>query len=113
SGDYRYLWEAIAAYSPKNMKGWTFTADGLLGWEEHAAANGGTAKWYGVTAYAGYAMNDYVTFNARGEWFRDEGASRIGVDGNFYEATLGASIKPFPHHGIGQNLVVRPEARYD
>ena len=66
-----------------------------------------------MTAYAGYKISPMLTVNVRGEWFRDEGGSRLGVDANFYEATLGVTIKPFPNDKMLSNLVIRPEVRYD
>jgi hypothetical protein len=112
NSDYRYAFEVIANYVPKAMTGFTFAADGLFAWEEHAAANGNTARWYGVTGYAGYKINDMITVNGRAEWFRDEGASRLGLDASFFEGTLGLSIHPLTDK-IGQNLVIRPEIRGD
>ena len=52
------------------------------------------------------------TLNGRAEWFRDDGGSRIGITGNFYEGTIGVAIKPFSDR-IGQNLTIRPELRGD
>jgi hypothetical protein len=113
NSDYRYDLEGIAAYSPKGSK-WTFSADSIFAWEEHArVSSGNTAYWYGVTAYAGWAVCDYATLNGRAEWFRDDGGSRLGIDSSFYEFTVGMAIKPFPHDKIGSNLVIRPEVRYD
>jgi len=112
NSDYRYLFEVIANYVPKSMTGFSFAADGLLAWEEHAAANGNTARWYGVTGYAGYKINDMFTINGRAEWFRDEGGSRLGIDASFLEGTIGVSIHPLKDK-IGQNLVIRPELRGD
>lgn len=114
SSDYRYVFEVLPMYMPKNSP-WMFTADALFGVEEHSTASG-SAYWYGVTAYAQYkisAMDGMFTPNFRAEWFRDDGGSRLGVDGSFYEFTAGVTIKPFPTHKIGANLSLRPEVRYD
>ena len=51
--------------------------------------------------------------NARGEWFRDDGGSRLGVNASFYEVTLGVKITPFPHDKLLANFIVRPEVRGD
>lgn len=114
SSDYRYLIEGIVAYTPKGSK-FSFTADALYGREEHSSANGHTASWYGVTGYVGYKLDEAGMFtpNFRAEWFRDDGGSRLGAAGNYYEFTLGVAIKPFPTSPIGSNLTIRPEVRYD
>jgi hypothetical protein len=111
-GDYRYLFEGIAQYAPKGSK-WSFAADATFAWEEHASLTGDTARWYGVAGYASYAVCDYATVNARGEWFRDDGGSRLGVNASFYEVTLGMKIIPFPHDKLLANFIVRPEVRGD
>lgn len=110
--DYRYLFEGIAQYAPKNSK-WSLAADATYAWEEHASLSGGTAYWYGIAGYATYNVNDYAAVNARGEWFRDDGGSRLGVNASFYEVTLGLKLTPFPHDKILSNLIIRPEVRGD
>jgi hypothetical protein len=81
---------------------------------------------WGAVAYAGYALNDYLTLNARAEkahsylnspFFFDPA---VAADAPFtphginaYEVTLGVTIKPMPKDPIGQNLSIRPEVRYD
>jgi hypothetical protein len=74
-----------------------------------------SAQWGGLAGYAGYTINDYVTANARLEWYEDAQGFTLGTPGslNVYEATVGASIKPFPASDVGQNLVIRPEIRGD
>jgi hypothetical protein len=112
NSDYRYAFEAIAAYTPANSR-WTFAGDGLFAWQEHGAANGDAARWYGITGYAGYMINDMWTVNGRAEWFRDDGGARTGINASLYEVTLGLKITPFPHDKILSNLILRPEVRGD
>ena len=112
SSDYRYVFEALVAYTPKKSP-LAFAVDGLFGSEQHASLTGKTAYWYGVTGYAGYTICDAATLNGRVEWFRDDGGSRLGVSANFYEATLGVTYKPFYKDKIGQNFQIRPEVRFD
>jgi len=74
--------------------------------------------WYAVAPYAAYKLNSYVTFNARGEWYRDQGGYTLGnLNSNsgtdFYEVTLNAQIKPLPNSDLFQWLQFRPEVRYD
>jgi hypothetical protein len=110
--DYRYLFEGIGTWTPKAMSNWTFTLDGLFAWEEHALANGDVAYWGDITGYVGYKINDMFTINGRVEWFRDDGGSRIGVSGSFFEGTIGVTIHPC-QHGLGRNFMIRPELRGD
>lgn len=87
--------------------------NGDFGWEQNIAPGSEDAFWYGIAGYAQYKLNDYLTFNLRAEWFRDEQGVRIGVPGNYYEVTLGATIHPIPHDKWGKNLFFRPELRGD
>jgi len=76
----------------------------------------GAAQWYGIAGYGAYVLNDYATANLRAEWYGDSKSFTIGTAGgaeDLYEVTLNADLKPFPSDAIGQNLVIRPEARWD
>ena len=81
----------------------------------HAPGVVGAAQWYGVAGYAGYVLNDYLTPNLRLEYYGDSKGFTLGtgVRENLYEATLNVDVKPFPSNAIGQNLVIRPEVRFD
>ncbi len=76
----------------------------------------GAKHWGGVAGYVSYAMDPRFTLNARLEWYNDaaDGFS-LGapLSGNFYEATSGAAIKPFPKDSILSHLMFRPEVRFD
>ena len=112
SNDYRYLLDAV--FTTNIGDNLTFTLNGDWGYEEHAATDGGAAQWYGVAAYAGYKLNDMMTFNARAEWFEDpDGARGLGTTGSIYEVTLGLTIKPFSSNRNFASLLFRPEVRYD
>lgn len=76
----------------------------------------GSKQWGAIDGYASYAFNPYVTLNTRLEWFNDSsyGFSTGAPRGaNYYEATAGVAIKPFPKDKILSNLIIRPEVRYD
>lgn len=80
------------------------------------ATASGAAQWYGIAGYAAYVLNDYATANLRGEWYGDSKSFTLGATGgaqDVYEVTLNADLKPFPSNAIGQNLVIRPELRWD
>jgi len=72
------------------------------------------AQWFGVAGYVSKKLNDYCTVNGRAEYFNDQDGARIaGTATSWYEATLGLAVKPMPNDHIGQNLVLRPEVRFD
>ena len=74
---------------------------------------------YGIALYAQYACCDYVTANLRAEWIHTYAGVPFPLDSpniassNAYEITAGVTIHPLPKDPIGQNLVLRPELRYD
>lgn len=83
------------------------------------------ASYYGVSGTVGKQINSYFLLGARLEWFRDDGGLLTGpedavpglvapnVSRSLFEATIGTTVHPFPHDAIGENLLVRPEVRYD
>ena len=107
--NYRILTDLIVTYTSEP---WTLSLNADLGWEQNSSNDGGDAWYYGVAGYVGYKLNNYLTFNGRGEWFNDTDGSR-GLDMNIYETTLGVTITPLPDSTIGQNLKIRPEVRWD
>jgi hypothetical protein len=93
-----------------------------LGVEENAPTNGSQAQWYGLNQYYIYALSSTWAACLRAEWFRDQDGvivdgpgtvpgvrawSGHGFAGNFYEVTAGLNWRP------NQNLIFRPEVRYD
>jgi hypothetical protein len=78
---------------------------------------GGSAKQFGaIDGYLSYAVDPHFTLNTRLEWYRDaaSGFSYGGpVSANFYSATFGVAIKPFPDNAFFSHLLFRPEIRYD
>lgn len=81
----------------------------------HAPGVIGAAQWYGIAGYAAYTWNDYLTPNLRVEYYGDSKGFTLGTGTleNLYEITANVDYKPFPSNNIGQNLVLRPELRYD
>ena len=78
-----------------------------------------SAYWYGANQYLFYNFTDYLIGGLRFEWFRDNNGTRVasglrdgspgggGFAGNFWEMTWGLNYL------IGNNMVIRPELRYD
>jgi hypothetical protein len=100
--------------------------DGGLNAEENGFSHAYGDIW-GAALYASYTINEYVTLNGRVEKYHNYSDS-VGALGdasdrirtsptiptiNVYEATIGATITPFPKDPIGKNLIIRPEIRYD
>ena len=79
----------------------------------------GSAYWYGVNQYAFWNFSDNLIGGLRFEWFRDNNGSRVlygisdgspglgGFAGNFWAMTWGLNYL------MGNNIVIRPELRYD
>ena len=103
--------QAVYTVDPKL----TLAVNADYGDAPHAPGVIGAAQWWGVAGYGSYVLNDYLTANLRGEYYGDAKGFTLGtgVLENLYEVTLNVAIKPFPGDAIGQNLVIRPEVRYD
>jgi hypothetical protein len=93
----------------------TLAANADYGDAPARARAGGTDQWYGIAGYAALALNEYFTTNLRLEYYGDSHGLTLGAnrDENLFEATLNLAIKPFAGDAIGQNLMIRPEVRYD
>jgi len=69
-----------------------------------------------VAGYLSYAFDPRFTLNTRLEWYEDAAngfSTGAPVSANYYEATVGVAIKPFPNDDIFSHLLFRPEIRYD
>ena len=107
----------------------TYVYQSDIGYQAHAntavqtqGQQAGSAYWYGVNNYVFYNFTDYLIGGFRLEWFSDVNGYRVGTGGfregslqgngngfagNFWEATWGLNYL------VGNNLVIRPEVRYD
>lgn len=114
----RFLQTAVFS-APLNDQ-WTYVAQSDYGHQNDAQLNGKDGQWYGLNQYLFYAVSDTWTWGIRGEWFRDDGGTRVaglgspigwtgapGFNGSFYEVTFGANWKP------NANFVARPSIRWD
>jgi hypothetical protein len=111
---YRTVFDATLTHKLTDTL--TLLGDAVYGYEARpdlGTTTNGTAQWYGVSGYAIQKLNDLVSVGARLEWYADEGGYTTGVSQNLYEATVGATVTPFPHDNLGQNLKLRPEFRVD
>ena len=109
----------------------TYVYQSDFGYQAHAnpvyqtqGQQNGSAYWYGANQYLFYNFTDYLIGGLRFEWFRDNNGTRVvsglrdgspaaaglqqaGFAGNFWEMTWGLNYL------IGNNMVIRPELRYD
>jgi hypothetical protein len=101
----------------------TVSGDFVYGDAPHGAQEAGlvpgavSAQWYGAALYGNYKFDPMFAFNARVEWFREQGGSQFGTgnafSANYAEATLNTQIHPLPNDNILQYLMFRPELRFD
>jgi len=108
--DWRNVIDGIATYAATDKL--SFALNGDYGWEAGASSTGGYAVWYGVAGYTGFKFSEYLAANGRLEFFNDDDGTR-GIGTTVYEATVGATVTPFPKSGVAKTLRVRPEVRYD
>ena len=76
----------------------------------------GAKQWGGVAGYVSYAFDPHLTLNTRLEWYRDAAngfSTGAPISANYYEATVGVAIKPFPNDKFLSKWLLRPEVRYD
>jgi len=76
----------------------------------------GAKQWGGVAGYVSYAIDPHFTLNTRLEWYRDAAdgfSTGAPISANYYEATVGVAIKPFPKDKFLSKWLLRPEVRYD
>lgn len=136
ANDYFRFWNDVTATYKLNDQ-WAFTVeanyfkdDGLK------AADGQRADAYGVDGYIAYTINDWATFNLRGEIFRDNTGlvvtefptntgftSAIAGNPDFFvnappttygDVTAGVTLKPpFLNSNKFAKVTIRPEVRYD
>lgn len=78
--------------------------------------SGNAQQWGGVAQYVSYAVDPHFTLNTRLEWYKDAANGfSLGapVSADYYAATVGVAVKPFPNNNILSHLLFRPEIRYD
>jgi len=78
--------------------------------------SGGAKQWGGVAGYGSYALDPHFMLNTRVEWYMDGSkgfSTGASTSANYWEATGGVAIKPFPKNNTLSHLLFRPEIRYD
>lgn len=89
-----------------------YTLQHDLGVEQNAVAGGKAAEWFGINQYLFFDINEQLSTGLRFEWFRDDDASRVFVNGlsgqaSYFEITAGLNWRPL------RWVTFRPEVRYD
>jgi hypothetical protein len=114
NGNWRTVFDVIVTH--KFSDDLSVAVNGDYGYEANSVSSvsGSDAQWWGVAGYVAKKLDDHLTVNGRAEYFNDQDGARVaGTATSWYEATLGVALKPFPTHDVGQNLVIRPEVRFD
>jgi hypothetical protein len=114
NGNWRSVLDLIVSHKLDDNT--TVVLNGDYGYEANSGASvsGSDAQWYGLAGYLQRKINDSCTLNGRLEYFNDQDGARVGGTAtSWYEATAGVALRPFPAHDLGQNLVIRPEVRFD
>ena len=117
SSNQRHFWDLIFAIKPFEKTAFNLNFD--YGTEEDGAMFGGVnndatewagenGQWWGFSGIISHDITDSVGLAFRGEYFDDNDGARLGVNAlNLWEVTFTTNIK------IRENLLVRPELRYD
>jgi hypothetical protein len=122
-GNIRHFWDLILAFKPLantsiNLNFDYGTEEGAegIGSGFFASPTGNTGQWWGLSGIINQDLTDSVGVAFRGEYFDDGDGARLGgfddgdgfdLDINIWEITFTTNIK------IRENLLVRPEIRYD
>lgn len=105
NSDNRFLFDWVGTFKP--MKNTTVVLNTDYATEDHSAAGGGTAKWYGIAGYVKYDFSDLVSGTVRAEYFNDKDGLRTGTAQRLKEITLTPEFK------VAKSIIVRPEYRHD
>ena len=105
SSDKRFLFDWVGTFKP--VKNLTLVVNTDYATEEHSAADGNTAKWYGIAGYAKYDFSDLLSGTIRAEYFNDKDGLRTGTAQKLKEITF------TPEFRVAKSIIIRPEYRHD
>jgi hypothetical protein len=103
----RWLIDLVASYT--GIEGVTLGANVDVGQEEDAAADGGSATWWGIAAYAAYDWTEKLRTAMRLEYFDDADGFRTGFGSSLGLVSATATLQ----YKIWRGLVGRLEYRHD
>jgi len=116
-GDPHHWWTALDLVATQKISEKLSLGLGIdYVYTPHIPGLSGSKQWGGVAGYVSYAFDPHVTLNTRLEWYRDAAdgfSTGASVTSNYYEATVGVAIKPFPNDKFLSKWLLRPEFRYD
>jgi len=105
SNDMRHLLDVVGVW--KATPALTLSVNADFAREEGDLADGGSARWSGVAAYARYDVSPRFSLGLRGEVFDDKDGVRTGTAGKLSEGT----ITPTWH--VDDHLSFRGDLRFD
>lgn len=111
NSDNRFLFDWIGTFKP--VKNLTLVVNTDYATEEHSAADGGTAKWYGIAGYVKYDFSDLFSGTIRAEYFNDKDGIRTTVNGVGGIPQKLKEITVTPEFKVAKAIIVRPEYRHD
>lgn len=111
NSDYRTTWDVSFYYQPNEKC--RFLANAYFLYDNAGAPDGGSGYLFSLAALGSYQMCKEAWFKVRAEWFHDEDGIRAPEKTNLYEITVGLDLIPFAKDKFGQNLLIRPEIRWD
>src|ERR1700690_495597 len=111
SSDNRFLFDWVGTFKP--IKNTTVIINTDYATEDHSAANGGTAKWYGIAGYVKYDFSDLCSTSVRAEYFNDKDGIRTTVNGVSGIPQKLKEITITPEFRVAKSIIVRPEYRHD
>jgi hypothetical protein len=103
----RWLVDLVASYT--GIKEFTLGANVDAGQEEDAAADGGSATWWGIAGYAAYDWTEKIRTAVRLEYFDDADGFRTGFGSALGLVSATATLQ----YKIWRGLVGRLEYRHD
>jgi hypothetical protein len=117
SPDYGQWWWVPELIGTVHVsKDFSISGDFLYGDAPGQAIGGLTAQWFSAAGYVKYQVIPQLSLGTRIEYYHDGRGTTTGVgppDVNYWEATVGAVVTPFPDSPWLDGLAIRPEVRCD
>jgi hypothetical protein len=126
TGNMQFGPEGVLPYGPSNNSDWWIVPEGIISWQASdqfliaADLLYGDAthltQWFSAAIYSQYKIDPHLALGSRFEFYHDGHGVTTGVGGsdvNYFEATLGATVNPFPDSPFLDTLALRPEVRFD
>jgi hypothetical protein len=112
--DIRTTWDATFYWKPTDKC--RFLANVYFIYDAAGDPVGDSGVLYAFAALGSYDFCKEARFKVRAEWFHDSDGLRTLENLDLFEVTAGLDIIPFARRGhalLGENLIIRPELRWD